>query len=89
MSDNFGIVMKNLNMQDAFLNTARVEKIAITIFLTNGFQFKGYVKGFDNFTIFVEYENKQSLVYKHAVSTIIPSKPIHVKDSTKAEEAEL
>lgn len=68
--------MKSLNMQDVFLNNARVNKTIITIFLTNGFQFKGFVKGFDNFTIVVEYEGKQSLVYKHAVSTIIPSKPI-------------
>ena len=63
-----------MNLQDVFLNQARKEKIPVTIFLTNGFQFKGIVKGFDNFTVILDCENKQNLVYKHAISTIIPLK---------------
>lgn len=71
----------NVNLQDAFLNQARVEKVAVTVFLTNGFQFKGIVRGFDNFTIVLDCDGKQNLVYKHAVSTIIPSKSISFLDN--------
>lgn len=65
-----------MNLQDYFINQARKSKIEITIFLTNGFQFKGYIKGFDNFTIVLESDGRQNLVYKHAVSTIVPA--IHI-----------
>lgn len=69
---------KPMNLQDIFLNQARKEKIPVTIFLTNGFQFKGTVKGFDNFTVILDCENKQNLVYKHAISTIIPLRTISI-----------
>lgn len=65
-----------LNLQDAFLNQVRKERIPVTIFLVNGFQIKGLVKGFDNFTVVIEVEGKQQMVYKHAISTIAPLKPI-------------
>lgn len=65
-----------MNLQDSFLNQVRKEKIPVTIFLVNGFQIKGIVKGFDNFTVIVELEQKQQLVYKHAISTVAPVKPI-------------
>lgn len=68
---------KNLmNLQDAFLNQVRKEKIPVTIFLVNGFQIKGIVKGFDNFTVIVELDQRQQLVYKHAISTVAPVRPI-------------
>lgn len=67
-----------LNLQDAFLNQCRKEKTPVTIFLVNGFQIKGVVKGFDNFTVIVEMEQKQQLVYKHAISTVAPLKPIGI-----------
>lgn len=67
-----------LNLQDAFLNQVRKEKTPVTIFLVNGFQIKGVVKGFDNFTVIVEMEQKQQLVYKHAISTVAPLKPIGI-----------
>ena len=70
--------MKNVNLQDVFLNQARKEKIAVTIYLTNGFQFRGVVRGFDNFTVVLDCDGKQNLVYKHAISTIIPSKSISI-----------
>ena len=70
--------MKNINLQDVFLNQARKEKIAVTIYLTNGFQFRGVVRGFDNFTVVLDCDGKQNLVYKHAISTIIPSKSISI-----------
>ncbi|MEG0912755.1 MAG: RNA chaperone Hfq [Oscillospiraceae bacterium] len=72
--------MKNINLQDVFLNSARKEKIQVTIYLTNGFQFRGTVKGFDSFTVVLESEGRQNLVYKHAISTIIPSKVISILD---------
>ena len=69
---------KSMNLQDVFLNQARREKIAVTIFLTNGFQFKGIVKGFDSYVVI--------LVYKHAISTIIPVKSISILDSSDRDE---
>lgn len=76
--------MKPVNLQDAFLNGARKDKVPVTIFLTNGFQFKGMVKGFDSFTVVLDNDGKQSLVYKHAISTIVPAKPISVLDQKDA-----
>jgi host factor-I protein len=67
-----------MNLQDIFLNQARKEKIPVTIILTNGFQFKGMVRGFDAYVIILECDGKQELVYKHAVSTIIPAKQIAI-----------
>jgi len=67
-----------LNLQDVFLNLVRKEHVAVTIYLTNGFQLKGMVKGFDNFTVILEAEGKQQMVYKHAISTISPIKPINI-----------
>ncbi len=66
------------NLQDAFLNQIRKEKILVTVFLVNGFQIKGLIKGFDNFTVIVEMDGRQQLVYKHAISTISPIKPIGI-----------
>ena len=69
--------MKNtvLNLQDLFLNNARKERIPVTIFLMNGVQVKGNVKGFDSYIILLEGENRQqNMIYKHAVSTIVPGK---------------
>ena len=78
---------KILNLQDVFLNQARKDKIPVTIYLTNGFQFKGIVRGFDNYVVILDCEGKQNLVYKHAISTICPVKPIPTLDgSEKAEQ---
>ena len=72
---------KGLILQDVFLNQARKDKIAVTVYLTNGFQLKGMIKGFDGYTVILEGEGKQYLVYKHAISTIIPAKPIAILDA--------
>ena len=64
------------NLQDIFLNNARKERIPVTIFLVNGVQLKGIVKGFDSFTVVLDSDGKQQLVYKHAISTISPAKQI-------------
>ena len=67
---------KNINLQDSFLNQVRKENVAVTIHLLNGFQIKGNVKGFDNFTVVLDLAGKQHMVYKHAISTISPARPI-------------
>ncbi|MBU5482815.1 RNA chaperone Hfq [Clostridium sp. MSJ-11] len=64
------------NLQDIFLNGARKNRIEVIIYLTNGYQIKGFVRGFDSFTIILDCNGKQMLVYKHAVSTITPNRPI-------------
>ena len=69
---------KQLNLQDVMLNQVRKEKIAVVVFLTNGFQQKGFIKGFDNFIIILEVDGKMQMIYKHAVSTIIPTKNINL-----------
>ncbi|MCI5910894.1 MAG: RNA chaperone Hfq [Oscillospiraceae bacterium] len=74
---------KVMNLQDIFLNQARKEKIPVTIILTNGFQFKGMVRGFDSYVIILECDGKQELVYKHAVSTIIPARQISILEPTE------
>jgi len=80
-------VDKNIiNLQELFLNEARKNKIVVTIFLTNGFQFKGFVRGFDNFTVVLDSEGKQQLVYKHAISTIVPAK--HIKFINSEDEGQ-
>ncbi len=65
-----------INLQDGFLNQVRKDATPVTIFLINGFQLRGLVRGFDNFTVILDNEGKQELVYKHAISTIIPAKPV-------------
>ncbi|AIY82828.1 RNA chaperone Hfq [Clostridium baratii] len=64
------------NLQDIFLNGARKNKIPVEVYLTNGYKLKGFVKGFDSFTVVLDCDGKQMLVYKHAVTTITPAKPI-------------
>jgi host factor-I protein len=67
---------QGINLQDVFLNKARRENINLTVFLVNGYQIKGNVKGFDNYILILENEDKQQMIYKHAISTIIPSRTI-------------
>lgn len=71
-----------VNLQDVFLNQMRKEKIPVTMYLVNGARISGTIKGFDNFVILMKQENQQ-LVYKHAISTIIPEKPIDLLEGTE------
>lgn len=80
--------MKNINLQDVFLNAARKEKIPVTLYLTNGFQFRGMVKGFDSYTVVLDSEGRQNLIYKHAISTVTPSRPIALLDKAMEEDEE-
>ncbi|MCL2058421.1 MAG: RNA chaperone Hfq [Oscillospiraceae bacterium] len=67
-----------LNLQDVFLNQVRREKLAVTVYMTNGYQLKGVVRGFDNFTVVLDSDGKQQLIYKHAISTVSPLKPVNM-----------
>jgi host factor-I protein len=72
------MVKNQINLQDAFLNQVRKDNILVTIYLVNGFQIKGLVTGFDNFTVVLDSEGKQQMVYKHAISTIQPSRTVNL-----------
>ena len=67
-----------MNIQDAFLNYVRKENIPVVIYLVNGFQIRRLVRGFDNFSVIIENDGKQQLVYKHAVSTISPATRVSI-----------
>ncbi len=69
---------KGPNLQDNYLNQLRKEKIPVVIYLTNGVRLKGMIKSFDNFVILLK-ENTESLIYKHAVSTIVPEKDVEMR----------
>lgn len=69
-------MQKTINLQDAFLNQARRDRLNVTMFLMNGFQLHGIVKGFDGFTVVLDSEGRQQLIYKHAISTIVPPRPL-------------
>lgn len=70
--------MKQVNIQDQYLNQCRKDNINVTVFLLNGFQLRGQIKGFDNFTVLFESDGKQQLVYKHAISTFAPQKNVQI-----------
>jgi host factor-I protein len=67
---------QSVNIQDQFLNQLRKERMQVTIFLVSGFQLKGVIKSFDNFTVLLEVDGKQQLIFKHAISTFAPAKPV-------------
>ena len=69
---------KNQNLQDTFLNYVRKNKIPLTIFLVNGVKLQGVVTWFDNFCVLLHRDGHSQLVYKHAISTIMPSQPVQM-----------
>lgn len=76
---------QSVKLQDHFLNHLRKESVPATFYLVNGFQLKGIVKGFDNFIIILDSEGKQMMIYKHAVSTISPTRTVNLNPSTPEE----
>ena len=77
-----------INLQDNLLNHARVEKVPVTMFLMNGVQVKGQIKGYDQFSLIIETPTKQQqLIYKHAISTIIPAKTLSTEKIEKEDSA--
>ena len=79
---------KALNLQDSFLNEARKRRVPLTVFLVNGFQMRGTVTGFDSFTVVLDSEGKQQMVYKHAISTIAPARPVMLPETEEAGDPE-
>lgn len=75
-------MQKAQNYQDAFLSAARRDKLTVVVFLMNGFQMKGVVRGFDSFVVMLDTEGKQQMIYKHAISTIVPPRPIDLAAET-------
>jgi len=67
---------KQQNLQDAFLNTVRRSKVLVTVFLVNGVKLQGVITWFDNFCVLLRRDGQSQLVYKHAISTIMPSQPV-------------
>ena len=75
-------MQKTQNLQDLFLNQARRDRLQVTMFLMNGFQMRGVVRGFDGFTVVLDSEGKQQLIYKHAISTIVSPKALSLDADT-------
>ncbi len=76
---------KKQNLQDVFLNHVRKDKIPVTIFLVNGVKLQGVVTWFDNFCVLLKREGQVQLVYKHAISTVMPSQPVNLWNGEESE----
>lgn len=80
--------MRNeINLQDRMLCAVRQQGQNVTVFLTNGFQMRGAIRGFDNFTVILESDGKQQMIYKHAISTIIPQHRVDLSGSREDGES--
>lgn len=75
-------MQKTQNIQDTLLNQIRRDKQTVTFFLMNGFQMKGIVRSFDSFVVILETDGKQQMIYKHAISTLAPMKPLKAAATT-------
>ncbi|MEL6111775.1 MAG: RNA chaperone Hfq [Pseudomonadota bacterium] len=75
---------KKQNLQDVFLNHVRKEKVPVTVFLVNGVKLQGIVNWFDNFCVLLRRDGHVQLVYKHAISTVMPSQPVNLWDGEDA-----
>ena len=67
---------EQINLQDAILSEVRRDKVPVTLFLMNGFQLRGIITGYDSFVVVLVTDGKQQMIYKHAISTLAPMKPI-------------
>ena len=74
------------NLQDLFLLRARRDKLPVTMFLMNGFQMRGIITGFDAFVVVLDSDGRQQIIYKHAISTIAPVRPVDLGGGTGAGE---
>ena len=83
MNKKAGIHMnETMNLQDAILKEVRREKVPVTLFLMNGFQLRGIITGFDSFVVLLVSDGKQQMIYKHAISTLAPIRPLKAASST-------
>ena len=77
-------MQKTNNLQEIFLTKARKQNVPVTVFLVNGFQLRGNVTGFDSFTVVLDTDGKQQVIYKHAISTIVPLHPVSLQETEEA-----
>ena len=77
------------NLQDVFLNTVRKTKTPVTMFLVNGVKLQGIITWFDNFSVLLRRDGQSQLVYKHAISTVMPAGPIQLFDAEKLDESDV
>lgn len=75
-------MQKNTHIQDLFLSRLRRSKTPVTMFLMNGYQLRGFITGYDQFVVVLVSENKQQVIYKHAISTITPERPVSLEEDT-------
>ncbi len=76
-------MQKTNNLQEIFLMHARKQNIPVTMFLVNGFQLRGVITGFDCFVVILDSEGKQQVIYKHAISTIAPARPVALREEAE------
>lgn len=76
---------KSQNLQDKFLNKIRKEKMSVTVFLVNGVKLQGIITWFDNFSMLLRRDSHSQLIYKHAISTIMPAAPVRLQDDEGTE----
>ena len=77
---------KSQNLQDVFLNSVRKAKVPVTIFLVNGVKLQGIITWFDNFCVLLRRDAHSQLVYKHAISTVMPAQPVQLFEPDAGEE---
>ena len=74
-------MQKKINLQDLFLLRARQDRVPVTLFLMNGFQMRGTITGYDPFVVVLDSDGRQQVIYKHAVSTIVPIRPVELRET--------
>lgn len=79
---------KNQNLQDKFLNKIRKDKMSVTVFLVNGVKLQGIITWFDNFSMLLRRDSHSQLIYKHAISTIMPSAPVRLGDEDDTDDSQ-
>lgn len=78
-------MQKKINLQDLFLLRARQDRVPVTLFLMNGFQMRGTITGYDPFVVVLDSDGRQQVIYKHAISTIAPMRPVELREDEAAE----
>ena len=74
-------MQKKVNLQDLFLLRARGDRLNVIVFLMNGFQMRGIITGYDPFVVVLDTDGKQQVIYKHAISTIVPIQPVELREA--------
>ena len=74
-------MQKKVNLQDLFLLRAREDRLNVTVFLMNGFQMRGIITGYDPFVVVLDSDGRQQVIYKHAISTIAPIRPVELREN--------